>query len=359
MMGRPSSIVHRQIKIPPYTPTQIKRYIMTQQLPVKIAGLGWYLPVRRVPSAELAQRFIVAPGLIERTTGVRERRYASGETASGMAAAAARMALEHAEIQSGELDAIIGASSAPQQCIPCTAALVQRELGAPEGRSLCFDINATCLSFLVALQTAAQFIAAGVYRHVLIFSSEIASPSLDPNQWESAALFGDAAAAAVLSRSAPGEPSTIWHARFATYSSGADLTQCLGGGTLHHPNDPRTSPEMNMFHMQGLAVFRQAVRIMRPFLDQFFETLDWQREQVNTVVPHQASRHGVEQLSDRLGFREQQVFSNLGERGNCVAASIPLALAEAVHAGRIRRDDRVVLLGTGAGLTVGALALTY
>lgn len=332
---------------------------MAQQLPVKIAGLGWYLPERRVSSAELAQQLKVAPGLIERTTGVLERRYAGGETASGMGAAAARMALAHAGLGSGQLDAIIGASSAPQQCIPCTAALVQRELGAPEGRSLCFDINATCLSFLIALQTAAQFIAAGVYRTMLVYSSEIASPSLNLGQWESAALFGDAAAAAVLTRSAPEEPSTIWHAQFATYSSGADLTQCLGGGTLHHPNDPRTTPDMNLFQMQGLAVFRQAVRIMRPFVDQFFGALGWQREHVDCVVPHQASRHGVEQLSDRLGFRDEQVFTNLRERGNCVAASIPLALAEAVHLGRIQRGDRVVLLGTGAGLTAGALALTF
>jgi 3-oxoacyl-[acyl-carrier-protein] synthase-3 len=332
---------------------------MTHQLPVKIAGLGWYLPERRVSSAELATRFGVAPGLIERATGVVERRYAGGETAACMGAAAARMALEHARLQPGDLDAIIGASSAPQQCIPCTAALVQRELGAPEGRSLCFDVNATCLSFLVALHAAAQFVSAGVYRRVLVYSSEIASPSLNPAEWESAALFGDAAAAAVLERSAPGEASAIWHAQFATYSSGADLTQCLGGGTLHHPNDPRTTPEMNMFHMQGLAVFRQAVRVMRPFVGEFFAALGWQPGDVDVVVPHQASRHGVEQVSDRLGFRAEQVFSNLRERGNCVAASIPLALAEAVHGGRIRRGDRVVLLGTGAGLTVGALALTF
>src|SRR4051812_46876308 len=116
---------------------------MAQQLPVKIAGLGWYLPKRRMSSAELAERFMLAPGTIERATGVYERRYASGETATEMAAAAARMALEHAGLHSRDLDAIIGASSAPQQCIPCTAALTQRELGAPEGRSLCFDINAT------------------------------------------------------------------------------------------------------------------------------------------------------------------------------------------------------------------------
>ena len=332
---------------------------MTQQLPVKIAGLGWYLPQRRVTSVELSERFGVPAGLIERTTGVVERRYADDETAAGMGAAAARMALEHAGVRLGDIDAIIGASSAPQQCIPCTAALVQRELGAPEGRSLCFDLNATCLSFLVALQTAAQYIAAGIYRTILIYSSEIASPSLNPREWESAALFGDAAAAAVLTRSAPGDSATIHHAQFATHSSGAEYTQCRGGGTLHHPNDPLTTPEMNMFQMNGIAVFRQAVRVMRPFLDEFFTVLEWPRDAVDTVVPHQASRHGVEQLSARMGFRDEQVFSNLPLRGNCVAASIPLALAEAVHGGRIRRNDRVVLLGTGAGLTVGALALTF
>ncbi len=332
---------------------------MTQHLPVKIAGLGSYLPERRVTSGELGERLGVAPGLIERATGVVERRYASGETSAGMAAAAITMALEHAGIALGDIDAFIGASTAPQQCIPCTAALVQRELGAPEGRSVCFDINATCMSFLVALQTAAHFIAAGLYQRIVIFSSEIVSPSLNPVEWESAALFGDAAAAAVLTRSPDGAASAIWHSRFATYSSGADLTRCIGGGTLHHPNHPATTSEMNLFAMQGPAIFRQALRIMRPFVDDFFSTLGWERGQVAAVVPHQASRHAVEQLSGRLGFRQDQVFTNLQLRGNCVAASIPLALAEAVHSGRIRRDDRVLLLGTGAGLTVGAVALTF
>lgn len=330
-----------------------------QALPVRIAGLGSYLPERTVTSAELTERLGVAPGLIERATGVVERRYASGETSAGMGAAAARMALEHAGLAVDQLDAIIGASTAPQQVVPCTAALLQRELGAPEGRSVCFDINATCMSFMLALHTAAQFIAAGVYRRVLIVSSEIVSPSLNPNEWESAALFGDAAAAAVLTSAAPGQDSAICQARFATYSSGAELTQCVGGGTLHHPNDPNTTREMNMFAMQGPAIFRHALRTMRPFADEFFAELGWSREDVDAVVPHQASRHAVEQLSDRLGFRPEQVWSNLRLRGNCVAASIPLALAEAVHAGRIRRGDRVLLIGTGAGLTLGALALVF
>lgn len=328
-------------------------------LPVKVAGLGWYLPERRVTNDELAERVGVPAAWIERASGVRERRYVGAETSAGMGAAAARLALAEAGIELDALDAIVGASTGPQQSIPCTAALVQRELGAPEGRSACFDVNATCLSFLFALQNVAHLIAAGVYQTVLVYSSELASRSLNPNERESMVLFGDAAAAAVLTRSGPGEASAIHHARFETYSSGADLTQIVGGGTLHHPNDPTTTPEMNQFSMRGTAVFKQAAKLIEPFLARFFEESGWTREMVDCVIPHQASGHAVALLTARLGFSAEQVFSNLSERGNCIAASLPLAFAEAAHAGRLQRGDRVLLAGTGAGLTLGALALTY
>lgn len=328
-------------------------------LSVAIAGLGLYLPERRVTNEELQQRFDIPAEWIERATGVRERRYAGGETSAGMAAAASQAALLDAGVCEHQLDAIIGASTAPQQAIPCTAALVQRELGAPEGRSVCFDINATCMSFVVALHQAALLIAAGVYETILVFSSEIGSRSLNPRERESLVLFGDAAAAAVLTRSTPDQPSAIWRAKFATHSSGADLTRILGGGTLHHPNDLATTPEMNMFHMRGLSVFKQAARLIGPFLDDFCAEVGWQREAIDLVVPHQASGHAVDLLTNRLGFRLEQLFVNLPVRGNCIAASIPLALAEAAQTGRLKRGDRVLLLGTGAGLTLGALALTY
>jgi 3-oxoacyl-[acyl-carrier-protein] synthase-3 len=328
-------------------------------LPVKIAGLGSCLPERRVTSAELLRAWHVPEGLVEHAAGVYERRYATHETTAGMAASACRQALDRAGLAPSAVDAIIGASTVPQQAIPCTAAFVQRELGAPDGGSLCFDVNATCLSFLVALQNAAHLVAAGAYRTVLVYSSELGSRFLNERQPASAILFGDAAAAAVVVRAEAGEHSAIHHTAFATYSSGADYTQVLGGGTRHSPNDPATRPEMNLFDMDGKAVFRQAVRLLPPFLDCFFEQTGWRREEIDCLVPHQASRHGLDLLTDRLGFRREQLFTNLSERGNCIAASIPLALAEAVAAGRIRRGDRVVLLGTGAGLTIGAAALTY
>lgn len=328
-------------------------------LPVKIAGLGWYLPERRVTNDELAAQWGIKPEWIERASGVRERRYVTHETSAGMGAAAARQALSDAQLALDDIDLIIGASTGPQQTIPCTAAFVQRELGAPEGKSACFDLNATCLSFLFALQIAAHLVAIGTYRTALIYSSEINSPSLNVHEPESAVLFGDAAAAAIITRAGPHEESAIWHAAFATYSSGADATAILGGGTLHHPNDPTTTPEMHLFHMDGRAIFRQATVLVDSFLDGFFETLRWNRQEIGVVIPHQASRHAIEQLTHRYGFRDDQVVWALAERGNCVGASIPLTLAEAVKAQRVRRGQRVLLVGTGAGLTLGALALTF
>ena len=326
---------------------------------MKIAGTGWYLPENRVTNAHLAAKLGISADWIARATGVQERRYVTTETTLAMATSAAHMALEAAALGVEDIDAIVFASSAPQQTIPCTAAFLQQALHAPEGASACFDLNATCLSFLFALHTVAHLVASGAYHTVLLCSSELASRSLNLAERESTVLFGDAAAAAIITRNPVDEECTLWHAQFETYSSGAELTQVSGGGTLHHPNDPTTTPEMNMFHMQGPAVFKHASRLTEPFLARFFSALGWERSQVDAIVPHQASRHGIELLTRRLGFTHEQVINNLAQRGNCVSASIPLALAEAVHSGRIRRGNRIMLVGSGAGLTLGAVALTF
>jgi 3-oxoacyl-[acyl-carrier-protein] synthase-3 len=326
-------------------------------LPVKLAGLGWYVPERRVTSSELEAEWGLPSRWIGHVTGVRERRYATTETSAGMAAAAAKMALEHAAMAGSSIDLIVGASAAPQQAIPCTAAFVQRELGLAEGASFCFDVNATCLSFLVALQSVAHLIAAGSCRCALIVSSEITSHSLNPAEPESAGLFGDAAAAAVLVASEPGEASSIGLSLFETHSSGADLTELRGCGTLHHPNDPGTDSAMNLFHMDGPAVLTIASRLFDAFIKRFLLESGRAPRDFDAVVPHQASRAALRLLSDRYGFAREQVITNLESRGNCIAASIPLALAEAMHDGRLRRGQRLLLAGTGAGLTLGAMEL--
>jgi 3-oxoacyl-[acyl-carrier-protein] synthase III len=322
---------------------------------IRLSGLGTYLPERVVTNTELEQQLNLPDGWIEKRTGVLERRYATRETTVSQAVCAARQALDDAQLTPRDIDAIIGASSFPQQAIPCTAALVQRELSAPDGLSACFDINATCLGFLFALHYAVQAIHNGFFKRVLIFSSEIASPSLNPKEPESFALFGDAAAAVVVEASSE---SYFHGAAFKTFSSGAHLTQVLGGGTLHRPGT-NYNPDFNLFSMDGPAVFKHASRTMKPFMDEFLESIAWTQADVNAFVPHQASRYAVEYLSSRLGFRQEQVILNLPTRGNCVSASIPLALAEAVHAKRIKRGDQVLLTGTAAGLTLGVVALTF
>jgi 3-oxoacyl-[acyl-carrier-protein] synthase III len=330
-------------------------------LAVRIAGLGTYLPERVVSSAELEVQLGLDSGWIAKRTGVLERRYATHETTVSQAVAASQIALERAGITVDDLDAIIGANL-PQQTIPCTAALLQKALGAPDGSSACWDVNATCLSFMMALHSAALLIAAGQYKTVLIFSSEIASPSLNPLEPESASLFGDAAAAVVLTSSqgiGSGSISTLLAAKFQTFSSGSHLTELLGGGTLHRPQTTFNHPELNMFHMDGPAIFKHAARYFPPFLESFLNGIGWTVAGVDALVPHQASGHGVLGISGRLGFRPDQIVYNLPTRGNCVAASMPLALAEAVASGRIQRGDRVLLAGTAAGLTLGAIALVF
>jgi 3-oxoacyl-[acyl-carrier-protein] synthase III len=327
-------------------------------LAARIAGIGSYLPERIVTNAELESQYGLPAGWVQDRTGVIERRRCGGESAAVMAAAAARDALRMAGVSPADLSAIIGASSTPQQAIPCTAVFVQRELQAPEGVAACFDVNATCLSFLAAFDIAARLVASGAHRHVLVFSSESAAQSLNPDEPESAVLFGDAAAAVVVSH-AGATGSALHHTRLQTWHSGAELSQISGGGTLHHPNDPATTREQNLFAMRGPQLFRKAAPLLRPFMNDLVTAAGWSREEIAAVVPHQASRHGIELGWKLLDFSEDQIVVNLPLRGNCIAASIPLALAEAVASGRITRGDRVLLFGLAAGLSLGGAAITF
>ncbi|KPL80364.1 3-oxoacyl-ACP synthase III family protein [Herpetosiphon geysericola] len=327
------------------------------QFPLRIAGIGAYVPATIVTTSELAERFGVDPSIIERTTGITERRYAVEETALTMAVQASQQALADAKYELDSIDLIVVAAAGMHQYIPCTAALLQKALQAPAGRSACFDLNATCLSFLFGLQLLAPLIASGVYQRVLLVSTERASVALNPNEWQSTALFGDAAAAVILERG--DGSSSLERSQFTTWSNGSDLIQIRGGGSNQHPNAATTTPDMNWFSMQGPLAFRFVFRELQEFVKQFLLDLGWQNHEVDALIPHQANRHAIEQVQVRLGFTADQVISNFAKRGNCVAASIPLALAEAVAEGRIQRGNRLVLLGSGAGITLGVVALIY
>ena len=334
-------------------------------LPLTISGLASSLPEEVVSSTSLEAELNLPAGWIEQRTGIRERRRATRQSVLDLAEPAARLALNRAQRDESDLGLVVGASTGRHQFIPCTAALLQRRMGLPEGRAFAFDVDATCLSFLVGLRVAAQWVAASGTAEsgrptgsALLFSSEMSQHSLNPREPESYVLIGDGAAAAVLEHQ-PGNGSGMHGAWFTTHASGSEYTCFLGGGTHHHPNNPSTTREMNLFHMNGPAVFKMALKLVPDFMRRVFSEVGWKPHEVDAVVPHQASAPGVDLLVSRCGLHRDQIVSNLATRGNCIAASIPIALSEAVESGRIRRGDRVLLCGTGAGLSLGAVALTF
>jgi 3-oxoacyl-[acyl-carrier-protein] synthase-3 len=331
---------------------------MQLSVPLRIAGLGRYLPEQIVRNPELETLYGLRPGWIEHHNGVRERRRATTETNSTMGAAAATEALDAAGLHISDIDLILNASGTAEQAIPDTAALIQRALGVGDSGIPCMSVHTTCLSFVAALDLCASFLAAGRYRHILVVSSEISSVGLNPNEPESATLIGDAAAAAVITPAAPGEASRLHSALFRTYGEGADHTAVRGGGTRRHPNSSITNAEDNYFHMNGASVLRLVRAHVDGFLEALYPGLSAGLADIDAVVPHQASKVGLRMLG-RFGWPDDKIIRTLDWLGNCVAASVPATLYEGVDNGRIQRGDKVLLVGTGAGLSMGGLVLTY
>jgi len=253
-------------------------------------------------------------------------------------------------------DLIINASAVPRQLLPDTSVFIQDQLGLEGIPS--FSVNASCLSFVVALHNAAALVAAGAYSRVLIVSSEVGTRGRNMAEPESAALLGDGAAAVVLEPTPAGEASALEGFSMSTWPKGASLTEVRGFGVNRHPNDAHTRPEDNLFSMDGPAVFKMARRCVLALVHQLLSEHGLRPDDVDLVVPHQASGPGLE-LVPRLGFRADRVVNVIGLYGNCVAASIPMALAHAAGEGRVRRGQRILLLGTSAGLSVAGALLRW
>jgi 3-oxoacyl-[acyl-carrier-protein] synthase III len=331
---------------------------MTKRLSLKVVGLGHYLPDQVIPSADVEKRCGIKPGWIARKTGVLERRWVNGETCLYMGAQASREAIADAGVELKDIDLIINASGTQPQAIPDGAHLLQRELGLEGSGIACMTVHTTCLSFLTAMHVAGSFLENELYKNILIVSADIASCGIDFSQPESAALFGDAAAAAVVTRPAEGEASCVVTSRLEGYSEGADFTKIAGGGTLKPPSHPESNPSDNVFYMEGPNVYRLARKHISSFLEEVRPGLSKGLGTIKHVIPHQASIFAVRALR-KYGVPDEQVSVNLDKYGNCIAASLPLTLYEAAKQGRFQRGDEILLVGTGAGLCLGAMILVY
>lgn len=330
------------------------------KLNVKILGTGSYLPENKVSSDDLDVRFRRKIGTSEKKTNIHYRYYVGDDdSTSKMGALAARQALERAGLNPLEIDCIITTSSVPEQPIPSTASLVQKHLDLQDSGIPCFDINSTCLSHMTALeQVAAPQISLGRYKNVLIVSSETPSLGLNHRQLESSILMGDCAAATVLSQS-EGE-SFFSQGEMATYSLGAHLAEIRGGGSRIHPKFMKDSEDPNFqFDMNGREIFKLSSKKMPEFLNNYFEKIGKSMEDFDLVIPHQASYQALKLMGRRLVIPQDKIYNIVQNYGNQVSASIPFALNHAIENGRIERGNEVLLIGTAAGLSLGALHFKY
>lgn len=329
-------------------------------VPLKIVAMGKYLPERQVQAAELEQALGLQAGWILAKNGVATRHYAADDQSnSDLGAQALQQALNKAGLDYTDLDLILNASGSYDYPIPETSALIQKKMGQGKSGIPSFSIDATCLSFVAALDVAAAFMQSGRYRTIAIVSAEVSSRSLNPAEKESATLLGDGAAAAILQPAYPGEASALLSIHLETYGDGAFHTYVKAGGNAFHPRSPELNDEDFTFHMNGPAVLGMAFRKLRPVVKKLFAELDFSLQEVDIFVPHQASKVALEKAQKFFRLNDTQFVNYLSQHGNCIAASIPMALHDAIEAGRLQRGGRICLLGTAAGLSLGGAVLIY
>tara|TARA_B110000263_G_scaffold119247_2_gene103854 strand:- start:2797 stop:3759 length:963 start_codon:yes stop_codon:yes gene_type:complete len=318
---------------------------------LKISGIGYYLPDNIETSEELAPKIGKSIDWINSRTGVKERRVSDIDV-DLMGAKAAKLALKD-EIP----DLILNASGVGKQVIPDTSVFIQKQLGFKGIPS--FTLHSTCLSFLVALHTAAHFISQGTYKKILIVSADRGTRGRNFDEPESAALLGDAAAAILVEQALENEQSCMLDFTMNTYPEGLHLTEVRGGGTNLHPHDKETKFSDNLFSMNGPMIYKMARKIVYNQIQLDLKNNNLKVDDIDLVVPHQASGLAVKAYSKYGGFKKDKIVNILEKTGNCVAASLPLALAIAFEENKFKRGDLIYFIGTGAGLSVASCLLRY
>jgi 3-oxoacyl-[acyl-carrier-protein] synthase-3 len=314
----------------------------------QVLGCGSYLPERVVTNAELAQRLDTTDEWIVQRTGIRQRHVAAqGEFTSDLATRAAERALRSAGVEPAEVDLVVLATATPDHTFPATAAKVQARLGMKAGAA--FDVQAVCSGFVYALATADNFIRCAQARTALVIGAETFSRILDWEDRGTCVLFGDGAGALVL-RGVPSNGSPHERGVLSTHlhsdGSNYDLLYVDGG--------PSTTGRCGFLRMEGKEVFRHAVQRLAEVVDEALAANGLSAADVDWLVPHQANRRIIDSMGRKLGLGSDKVVVTIDRHANTSAASVPLALAEAVADGRVRQGQLVLLEAMGGGLTWGA-----
>ena len=318
---------------------------------VKINGVGLYLPPKIQTSADIAPLIGKSVEWIHEKSGVKERRISEIDV-DLMGAIAGKHALNNKPP-----DLIINASGVPKQTIPDTSTFYQKEMGYEGIPS--FSIHSTCLSFITALHTASSLIHSKTYKRILIISADRGTRGRNFKEPESASLLGDGAAAVVIEPADETDKNELIYYNMRTWPSGSTLTEVRGGGTNKHPQDPDTTSADNLFSMDGPAVYKIARKQVSRMILETLKVTGLDPKSIDWVVPHQASGKAIEAYRSAGIFDKEKVIEIVSEFGNCVAASLPMAFAIAVNQNRIKRGDLVLMIGTGAGLSVACSLIKY
>lgn len=313
----------------------------------RIIGCGSYLPSNVVTNDELAKRVDTSDEWIVARTGIRQRHIAAeGETTSDLAVAAATRAMEHAGVTAADIDMIIVATATPDNTFPATATKVQHRLGVV---GFAFDVQAVCSGFVYALTTADMYIRNGQAKTVLVIGAETFSRILDWEDRRTCVLFGDGAGAVVVQAfegKGTVEDQGVLASRLHSDGGKYELLYVNGG--------PSTTQTVGFLQMEGKEVFRHAVTNLAGVIREVLADTGLEAADIDWLVPHQANRRILDSTARKFGISEDKVVITVDRHANTSAASIPLALAEAVHDGRIKRGDIVILEAMGGGFTWGA-----
>jgi len=323
---------------------------------VRVAATGRFLPERVVTNHDLAELVETSDEWIRERTGISERRIAPEDMlAAEMGAAAARVAIERADVSPGEIDMLVVTTATPDRWLPSTACDIQTLLGADN--AFAYDLSAACTGFLYGMSMAEGYLAANRGEVALVVSTEKMSAIVDWTDRSTCVLFGDGAGAAVLRKSDNG--TGIVSSHFGSDGALAKLLYRPAGGVMEPMNEERLERKDHLLKMHGREVFKNAVRNMSEAADIALQKAGWTADDIDIMVPHQANIRIIEATAKYAGIPMEKVFVNVDRYGNMSSATVPVALDEAIEQGRVRPGDKVLSVAFGAGLTWGATALRW
>jgi 3-oxoacyl-[acyl-carrier-protein] synthase-3 len=324
---------------------------------VKIAGLSTYVPPRLLTNADLEKLVETTDEWILQRTGIRERHIVDPGTAtSDLAKEASLGAIEQAGVTPDDIGFIVVGTTTPDTLFPSTACLLQHKIGARHAWG--FDLGAACSGFVYALTTGMHMVASGAHEHALVVGADVMSSIIDYQDRTTCVLFGDGAGAVVLSAAQEGEPSIIGYAHEIDGGGGPALCMPAGGSRMPASHET-VEQRLHYVKQDGQTVFKFAVRKSEEICRRVLEQHGFEPADIALFVSHQANRRIIQAAATRLGLPDEKVVINLERYGNTTAGTIPLALADAVAVGRLKKGDLVLLASVGAGFTVGSMLLRW